>query len=197
MSAFDIVTISVAASASLFTLMLWLNGRKGIRNETYLKLLEQYSTPDMLIAAQSLNNLLEKCKRDNLDITAVYAEHKKNDDTDYENADPRDKPFILSNSINNHRRMISHFYYRLLCVVETNVVPANYIFRYWGSKSLHLIPNALAKLGYDSDKRLEDLLLRAKRYERTRTRNTLLIVVWFACVLILDAIALWITRTAI
>jgi hypothetical protein len=191
MSEADIIAVTVSASGAIFALLLWLNARKALKNQIYLKLLEEYSSPEMLAAVQSLNDLRDRSKDESIPLDQLYRKINTKDIEEYKNADARDKSHILRNSINNHRRMVTHFYYRVLSVVKTHVVPDRYVFRYWGSGSLHLILDVIDKLALDKDKRLNDLYLRALRFEKSRRSQIAFFIILGLYVTVSQLVILW------
>jgi hypothetical protein len=166
MTNYEVLAITVAGLTAVFALFLWLNARKGMKNQTFLRLLEEYSTPQMLYAVQSLHDLRNNCK--GKDIRAAFSAMDERETLEYKKALLQDQPLLLERSINNSRRTVSHFYYRLLTVVRTRVVPKSHIFRYWNVGGLQLIPNVIQKLRLDDDKELDDLYGLARRYRADR-----------------------------
>jgi hypothetical protein len=170
------IALAVSIISTTFAFLMWLNARKTIRNQTYLRLLEDYSSPRMLAAVQALTDLRTKCTTNEIPIGAAYRVLNRKDLLDYREAAPKDKPAILEASINNQRRVVSHFYYRLSSVLRTNVLPQGYIFRYWHAGGLRLIPDVISQLHLDDDKELDELYRKALDYRASRGAQTALYV---------------------
>jgi hypothetical protein len=152
-----IVSIAIASCSAFISVLLWLNARKGIRNQTYIKLLEDYSSPEMLAAVKALSKLKEASDRQGKPIYQLYREQNAIEEKLLQDSKPLEKASVLSASINNHRRLVSHFYYRLSAVIRNRVLPKRYIFRYWNTGGLHLIPQVIQVLHLDDDKELDEL----------------------------------------
>lgn len=171
LSRFEVLTLAVAGCSALFSLFLWLNARKSMKNQAFIRLLEQYSAPQMMYAVQSLHDLLERCRDKNIDLRRAFDAIKKRQAVACRKATPQEEVILTERSINNSRRVVTHFYYRLLSVLRTHVVPKRLVFGYWAAGGLQLIPDVIKKLELDEDKDLDDLYTMACRYKTKAGSN--------------------------
>ncbi len=142
------------------------NAEKARQQKILYDLMFEYRTVQMLTAVRSLYEFHEEYTKKGKNLKAIYENTERVDKEKYRKLPEGEKNIFLKNTLNNQRRLVSQFYAIMKATLDLKLVPPEYIFRYWHSGTLRIIPEIIGPLGQDNDKYLYKLFDQAIAYEK-------------------------------
>ena len=94
------ISAGIALFGVLFVILTWYNSKKTLKNQRYLKLIDEYRSVDMFSAIQGLHTFNNKCEKEGKCIGAIYEIIKKEEE----------KKENKKNTLHYQRRLVSHFW---------------------------------------------------------------------------------------
>ena len=141
MSVPDPTTIITAVAATVVGVIAWMIYRLTLRYQALVAIQKDYRSHQMGYAVDTLWRFYrERCQGDGNTLRQKYHTIYKKDQNDVDKKEKAKQIEARETTLDNQRRIVSHFYSHLANLYVNKILPPAYIFENWSKYDLEIIP---------------------------------------------------------